>query len=400
LYGLGRISENQGGSTEYYLGDALGSVRQLVDADGVITLAKSYAPYGEVILSAGAGQTSYGFTGETTDASGLVYLRARYYASNDGRFLSRDTWAGDMARPMSYNAWLYVHGNPVNYADPLGLYPNYIFFFTGFGNNGDANGDGKYTLADLDPSDPSLKNFLEKLQNRTGAEVIPIFPYGEGIGPIDLSIKEKWGIVVQAAYGMGIPAVKAMEVLDILREKLGISTSPCDLDLTNDFYDEALGITFLSYSTGGQIAYSTAQELAGDLHIDKLVNIASPYRAYNGGSNIGALWEIWGESDFSILGNPLESLGGFMYNLTGWETDNQSYKGRGIYNASEGGTMCMFKDVDGQPYFHNTYFSNSLSTGSVKCLGARPYQHEVSYTETRADGLLDLLVNVIGVGRP
>ncbi|MEW5942140.1 MAG: hypothetical protein AB1750_20940 [Chloroflexota bacterium] len=53
LYGLGRISQINF-QTEYFLGDALGSVRQLTDSDGVITLAKSYAPYGEVIQSAGA----------------------------------------------------------------------------------------------------------------------------------------------------------------------------------------------------------------------------------------------------------------------------------------------------------------------------------------------------------
>jgi len=38
-----------------------------------------------------------------------------------GRFLTRDTWDGDANRPMSYNRWSYVGGNPINYADPSGL---------------------------------------------------------------------------------------------------------------------------------------------------------------------------------------------------------------------------------------------------------------------------------------
>ena len=119
LYGLGRIAQT-GTTTEYYLGDALGSVRQLVDEAGTITLAKFYAPYGKVMYSAGTGHTDYGFTGETTDVNGLVYLRARYYAPGEGRFLSRDAWNGSVNRPLSLNRWMYVEGNPINYVDPTG----------------------------------------------------------------------------------------------------------------------------------------------------------------------------------------------------------------------------------------------------------------------------------------
>jgi hypothetical protein len=53
LYGVGRIAQVNTG-TEYFLGDALGSVRQLTNSQGNITLAKSYAPYGEVMASAGS----------------------------------------------------------------------------------------------------------------------------------------------------------------------------------------------------------------------------------------------------------------------------------------------------------------------------------------------------------
>jgi YD repeat-containing protein len=48
-YGLGRISQQQSGSTdEYFLGDALGSVRQLTADNGNIMLTKIYDPYGVV----------------------------------------------------------------------------------------------------------------------------------------------------------------------------------------------------------------------------------------------------------------------------------------------------------------------------------------------------------------
>ena len=40
-----------------------------------------------------------------------------------GRFMTRDTWAGDYNRPLSLNKWNYVEGNPVNFTDPSGLKP-------------------------------------------------------------------------------------------------------------------------------------------------------------------------------------------------------------------------------------------------------------------------------------
>ncbi len=80
LYGLSRIGELQPGGFLYHLGDALGSVRQLVDGSGEVKLAQSYEPYGTVMGSAGGGTSAYGFTGEMQQ-NGLVYLRARYYVS-------------------------------------------------------------------------------------------------------------------------------------------------------------------------------------------------------------------------------------------------------------------------------------------------------------------------------
>jgi YD repeat-containing protein len=74
LYGNGRIGELQPGGFVYHLDDALGSVRQLTDATGAVTLAKAYEPYGSVLTSAASAgvSTAYSFTGEWGDASGLL----------------------------------------------------------------------------------------------------------------------------------------------------------------------------------------------------------------------------------------------------------------------------------------------------------------------------------------
>ncbi len=80
---------------EYFLTDALGSVRQLTDSTGAVTLARTYDPYGVVTTSTGASSSGYGFTNEY-HSQGLIYLRARHiipvggYAPGIGRFLTRE----------------------------------------------------------------------------------------------------------------------------------------------------------------------------------------------------------------------------------------------------------------------------------------------------------------------
>lgn len=75
-----------------------------------------------MLNTAGTGTTSYGFTGEWTDGTGLINLRARYMNTGVGRFMSRDIWAGDYNRPLSLNRWNYVEGNPINRVDPNGQF--------------------------------------------------------------------------------------------------------------------------------------------------------------------------------------------------------------------------------------------------------------------------------------
>ena len=56
------------------------------------------------------------YCGEYYDKeSGLIYLRARYYDSENGRFISEDPIKD------GYNWYSYCGGNPVMFVDPLGL---------------------------------------------------------------------------------------------------------------------------------------------------------------------------------------------------------------------------------------------------------------------------------------
>jgi RHS repeat-associated protein len=127
LYGNGRIAQYGANGGEYFLGDALGSVRQLADASGAVRLSRSYQPYGELLASNGEGESVYGFTGEATDAlTGMVYLRARWYSAYVGRFISKDEWDGDYISPLSLNSWLYGFANPITNVDPSGFGPEEV----------------------------------------------------------------------------------------------------------------------------------------------------------------------------------------------------------------------------------------------------------------------------------
>jgi RHS repeat-associated protein len=115
------LAQYDSGTWGYVAPDALGSVRQVVDPAGSVTLVQSYDPFGDPLTSSGSASSVFGYTGEQVDAStGLVYLRARYYQSGTGQFLSRDPFPGFTQRPATLHPYAYVTGNPVNQVDPSG----------------------------------------------------------------------------------------------------------------------------------------------------------------------------------------------------------------------------------------------------------------------------------------
>lgn len=63
------------------------------------------------------------YAGEVEDEeSGLIFLRARYYDPSSGRFITEDTYEGQITNPLSLNLYTYVLNNPLSYVDPTGHY--------------------------------------------------------------------------------------------------------------------------------------------------------------------------------------------------------------------------------------------------------------------------------------
>ncbi|MCI0645111.1 MAG: hypothetical protein L0346_09540, partial [Chloroflexi bacterium] len=120
LFGLDLIHQDDGAETRTLLADGLGSIR-LEMVGSTVEVATTYDPYGNTLAQSGASNTAYGFTGEQADkATGLLYLRARYYNPGLRLFMARDPWSGDQQAPLTMHGYAYGLNNPANYVDPSG----------------------------------------------------------------------------------------------------------------------------------------------------------------------------------------------------------------------------------------------------------------------------------------
>jgi RHS repeat-associated protein len=108
---MGRIAQQNESRTDYFLPDALGSVRQLTTQDGNVGLTQSFYPFGNPFNAMGPGASNYGYAGEWTDTTGLQFLRARYYAPSQGRFLTHDPFPGSLNQPATLNPYVYAVNN-------------------------------------------------------------------------------------------------------------------------------------------------------------------------------------------------------------------------------------------------------------------------------------------------
>jgi RHS repeat-associated protein len=125
-------------TTNYLLGDHLGSVDTITDATGAVALKMSFDAWGkrrEKTWEAMADPdqfdsslTTRGFTGhEEIDPVELVHMNGRVYDPEIGRFLSADPVVQDLTNTQALNRYTYVLNNPLSLTDPTGFFFGSVF---------------------------------------------------------------------------------------------------------------------------------------------------------------------------------------------------------------------------------------------------------------------------------
>jgi len=112
-------------NTRYCGKDGTGSIRSLTDESGQVVFERDYDAWGNVLSTLNLEPETlscyFGLHGEYVDpAVNLVYLRARWYAPDIGRFVAMDSFEGMPEQPISLNKYLSFNANPVNMIDSTG----------------------------------------------------------------------------------------------------------------------------------------------------------------------------------------------------------------------------------------------------------------------------------------
>ncbi len=135
-----RIDQN--GTTltpNWYVTDNQGSVRDMLDSNGVVKDSVTYGAFGNIISETNATPRGRdGYTGRPSDATGLQYNDGRYYDPNTARWIAQDP---DGFNAGDSNLYRYVKNAPEVATDPSGLQPP--FGQGGYGGLGGQGGTGQ-----------------------------------------------------------------------------------------------------------------------------------------------------------------------------------------------------------------------------------------------------------------
>ncbi len=108
-------------AVEYYGLDAIGSVRVVFDASGVVVGRMDYGPFGEN-MSPGTAMPNRTFAQLFPDGeAGLDYAEARWFQARTGRFNTVDPVYAGLFDPQGWNRYAYALNNPMVFTDASGL---------------------------------------------------------------------------------------------------------------------------------------------------------------------------------------------------------------------------------------------------------------------------------------
>jgi RHS repeat-associated protein len=103
--------------------DGLRSVTNLTDDGGAVAARYHLDAWGNFRFPGEltASKNRFAFTGYEWDSeTGLFNAKARYFDPGLGRFLSQDSYLGELDEPPSLHRYFYANANPTRYVDPTG----------------------------------------------------------------------------------------------------------------------------------------------------------------------------------------------------------------------------------------------------------------------------------------
>ncbi|WP_139489609.1 RHS repeat domain-containing protein [Brevibacillus dissolubilis] len=116
------VSTDQSG---YYLYNSHGDVVKVIDKDTREVLNQyEYDAWGNSsseVQVKDRMNNPFRYAGESyDDETGFYYLRARFYDPSVGRFITEDTYKGQVENPLALSRYVYTANNPLRYIDPSG----------------------------------------------------------------------------------------------------------------------------------------------------------------------------------------------------------------------------------------------------------------------------------------
>jgi len=122
-YGLALVSREVNNEVGYYLYNGHGDTVVIINSDNEVLNTYEYDVWGVIISETESLNNPYKYAGYYYDTeTGNYYLLSRYYNPEIARFISEDTYCGQLSDPLSLNRYVYVHNNPLIYYDPNGYF--------------------------------------------------------------------------------------------------------------------------------------------------------------------------------------------------------------------------------------------------------------------------------------
>lgn len=119
----------------YYIYNGHGDVTKILDNTNNTLNSYEYDEFGKILSENETFNNPYKYAGYYYDKeTKTYYLQARYYNPEIQRFISEDTYRGQLDDPLSLNLYTYCNNNPLIYVDLTGHWPEWSQLLNEYAN--------------------------------------------------------------------------------------------------------------------------------------------------------------------------------------------------------------------------------------------------------------------------